>query len=70
MAVPAGTPPAIVARATAAMNAVLTQPEFTERVAKLGFVPRPTEPEWFRTFLAGQIRELGDRAREAGIEPG
>lgn len=70
MAVPAGTPPAIIVRANAAMNAVLTRPDFAERVARLGFVPRPTEPEWFRTFLQGQIKELGDRAREAGIEPG
>jgi tripartite-type tricarboxylate transporter receptor subunit TctC len=70
MSVPSGTPPAIIARANAAMNAVLNQPDFAERVARLGFVPRPTEPEWFRTFLAGQIKELGDRAREAGIEPG
>ena len=52
------------------MNAVLGSAEFAERVAKLGYVPKPTEPEWFRTFLAGQIKELGDRAREAGIEPG
>ncbi|MDO9707064.1 Bug family tripartite tricarboxylate transporter substrate binding protein [Paracraurococcus lichenis] len=70
MGVPTGTPPAIVARANAAMNAALGSGEFAERVARLGYVPRPTEPEWFRTFLAGQIRELGDRAREVGIEPG
>ena len=70
MAVPTGTPPAIVARANAAMNAVLRQPEFTERVARLGYVPTPTEPEWFRDFLRKQIQELGARAREAGIEPG
>ncbi|TCZ65358.1 Bug family tripartite tricarboxylate transporter substrate binding protein [Roseicella aquatilis] len=70
LAVPAGTPPAIVARANAAVNAVLGSAEFTERVAKLAYVPRPTEPEWFRTFLQGQIRELGERAREAGIDPG
>lgn len=70
MAVPTGTPPAIIARGNAAMNAVLRQPEFTERVARLGYVPRPTEPEWFRDFLRKQIQELGARAREAGIEPG
>ncbi|TDH63625.1 tripartite tricarboxylate transporter substrate binding protein [Dankookia rubra] len=70
MAVPAGTPAPVIARANAAMNAVLSSAEFADRVAKLGYVPKPTEPEWFRTFLAGQIKELGDRAREAGIEPG
>jgi tripartite-type tricarboxylate transporter receptor subunit TctC len=70
LSVPAGTPAPVIARANAALNKVLNQPEFTERVARLGYVPRPTEPEWFRTFLQGQIRELGERAREAGIEPG
>ncbi|RAI56247.1 Bug family tripartite tricarboxylate transporter substrate binding protein [Roseicella frigidaeris] len=70
MAVPTGTSPAIIARANAAMNAALRQPEFTERVARLGYVPTPTEPEWFRAFLRKQIQELGARAREAGIEPG
>jgi tripartite-type tricarboxylate transporter receptor subunit TctC len=70
MSVPAGTPAPVIARANAAMNAALRSPEFAERVAKLGYVPKPTEPEWFRTFLAGQIKELGERAREVGIEPG
>ncbi|MCB4821491.1 Bug family tripartite tricarboxylate transporter substrate binding protein [Roseicella aerolata] len=70
LSVPAGTPAPVIARANAALNKVLNQPEFTERVARLGYVPRPTEPEWFRTFLQGQIRDLGERAREAGIEPG
>lgn len=70
MAVPTGTPPAIIARANAAMNTVLRSAEFAERVARLAYVPRPTEPEWFRTFLQGQIRELAERAQEAGIEPG
>ena len=70
MGVPAGTPAPVIARANAAMNEVLGSAEFAERVAKLGYVPKPTEPEWFRTFLAGQIKELGERAREAGIEPG
>jgi len=70
MGVPAGTPAPVVARANAAMNAVLGSAEFADRVAKLGYVPKPTAPEWFRTFLAGQIRELGERARDAGIEPG
>lgn len=70
MAAPAGTPSAVIARANAAMNAVLASPDFAERVARLGYVPRPSEPEYFRTFLQGQIRELGERAREVGIEPG
>ncbi|MCO6418497.1 tripartite tricarboxylate transporter substrate binding protein, partial [Siccirubricoccus sp. KC 17139] len=70
MSAPAGTPAPVVAKANAAMNKVLRQPEFAERVARLGYVPRPEAPEWFTTFLGGQIRELTARAKEAGIEPG
>lgn len=68
MAVPAGTPAPVVARANAAMNTVLASAEFAERVGKLGYTPRPTEPEWFRTFLRGQIETLGRQARESGLE--
>ncbi|GGC42206.1 hypothetical protein GCM10011504_20830 [Siccirubricoccus deserti] len=70
MSAPAGTPAPVVARANAAMNKVLASPEFADRVARLGYVPRPTEPEWFRSFLRDQIKELTQRAKEAGIEPG
>ena len=70
MAAPAGTPAPVIARANAAMNKALAQPEFTEKVARLGYVPRGTAPEEFRTFLRGQIEELTTRAKEAGLEPG
>jgi tripartite-type tricarboxylate transporter receptor subunit TctC len=70
MAAPTGTPAPIIARANAAMNKVLAQPEFTEKVARLGYVPRGGEPEEFRTFLRDQIKDLTARAKEAGLEPG
>ncbi|MDN3567191.1 Bug family tripartite tricarboxylate transporter substrate binding protein [Paeniroseomonas aquatica] len=70
MAVPAGTPAPVVARANAAMNTVLASAEFGEKVARLGYVPRGTAPEEFRGFLRGQIEELTTRAKEAGLEPG
>ena len=68
MGVPAATPAPIVARANAAMNKVLGSPEFAERVARLGYAPRPSEPEAFREFLRGQIETLSRQAREAGLE--
>ena len=70
MAVPAATPAPVVARANAAMNKVLAMPAFAERIAGMGFVPRPAPPEAFRTFLSDEIRTYAQRAREAGIEPG
>ncbi|GAA0586366.1 tripartite tricarboxylate transporter substrate binding protein [Craurococcus roseus] len=68
MGVPAGTPAPVIARANAALNAVLRSPELAERVGRLGYTPRPTEPEWFRDFLRAQIETLGRQAREAGLE--
>ncbi len=68
MTVPAATPAPVIARANAAMNKVLASPDFAERVGRLGYTPRPTEPEWFREFLRGQIETLGRQAREAGLE--
>ena len=50
------------------MNKVLASPELAERVGRLGYTPRPTEPEWFREYLRGQIETLGRQAREAGLE--
>jgi len=70
MAAPAATPPPIIARANAALNGVLVAPEVTERLGKLGYVPRATTPEFFRDFLRQQTEELTQRAREAGLEPG
>ena len=68
MTVPAATPAPVIARANTAMNKVLASPEFAERVGRLGYTPRPTEPEWFREFLREQIETLGRQAREAGLE--
>ncbi|MDI3307149.1 MAG: tripartite tricarboxylate transporter substrate-binding protein [Acetobacteraceae bacterium] len=70
MAAPAGTPAPVIARANAALNKVLQLPELGERLARLGYAPRGSEPEYFRTFLAEQIRTLTTRAKEAGLEPG
>jgi tripartite-type tricarboxylate transporter receptor subunit TctC len=68
MAVPAATPAPIIARANAAMNRVLASSDFAERVGRLGYTPRPTEPEWFRDYLRRQIETLTRQAREAGLE--
>ncbi|SDE22316.1 Bug family tripartite tricarboxylate transporter substrate binding protein [Belnapia rosea] len=70
MAAPAATPAPIIARANAAMNKALAAPDFIAKVGRLGYVPRGSTPEEFRTFLRAQIEELTARAKEAGLEPG
>lgn len=68
MAVPAATPTPIIARANAALNKVLGDTELRERLARLGYAPRGSDPETFRTFMRDQIAVLSQRAREAGLE--
>lgn len=67
---PAATPAPVVMAMNVALNRVLADPAFGERVARLGYVPRGSAPEAFRSFLREQIATLGARAREAGLEPG
>ncbi|MBR0679262.1 tripartite tricarboxylate transporter substrate binding protein [Roseomonas eburnea] len=68
MGVPAGTPAPVVARANAALNKVLADPELKERLARLGYAPRGSTPQEFQDFLRNQITVLSARAREAGLE--
>ena len=70
MAAPAGTPAPVIARANAALNKVLQLPELGERLARLGYAPRGSEPAYFHAFLREQIETLTARAKEAGLEPG
>jgi tripartite-type tricarboxylate transporter receptor subunit TctC len=35
----------VLARANAAVNKVLASPDFAERIGRLGYTRRPTEPE-------------------------
>jgi hypothetical protein len=67
-AAPVGTPAPVIARANAALNKVLQLPELGERLARLGYAPRGSEPEYFRSFLREQIETLTARAKEAGLE--
>ena len=69
LAAPARTPPAVIARANAALRTVLGDPKLVERLALLGYVPTPSTPGEFGTILEQRIRDLTQRAREAGLEP-
>ncbi len=65
--VPAGTPPEVVARLNAALNAAIAQPEVAARLASLSVEARPNTPEEFRAFLLAEIEKWGKVVREAGI---
>jgi tripartite-type tricarboxylate transporter receptor subunit TctC len=54
---PAGTPPAVVAKINADINAIIQTPEFREALAKQGNVAaKPLTPTQFSTKLADELK--------------
>ena len=68
LAVATGTPAAVVARANAALNAVLGQAETRERLGRVGFTPTPGTPVRARDFIGSEIRRYAVLAGQVGLE--
>jgi tripartite-type tricarboxylate transporter receptor subunit TctC len=64
---PAGLPPAIAARLTAELQAVLDTAEFATRLAPLGVAPARVAPAQFRALIAGDTARWADIVKAAGI---
>jgi tripartite-type tricarboxylate transporter receptor subunit TctC len=69
LAVPAGTPPALVQRLQAALADALAAPEVRSRLIRLGVRPQPGSAAEARALLASEIRRWGAVIRAARIEP-
>jgi tripartite-type tricarboxylate transporter receptor subunit TctC len=67
LAAPAGTPPEIVRRLNAELNAGLNSPELGSTFAKLGVGSRPLSPEEFGAFLVRENQKWSAVARAANI---
>ena len=52
---PAGTPPEIVARLSAAVVTALNDPEVARRIRTVGMEPTPTTPAGLSAYLEGDI---------------
>ena len=63
----AGTPPAVVQKLNAQVNAIVQGPEVREQFAKLGIAPSPMKPEEFGKFVREQIVIYKAIVRDAGI---
>src|SRR5260370_17465561 len=63
--VPASTPPEIVQKLNAGLNAVLRQPDIVERLKQLNVEFRGNTPEEVPAFVAGEISQLRRGARPA-----
>jgi tripartite-type tricarboxylate transporter receptor subunit TctC len=63
----AGTPPAVVQKLNAQVNAIVQSAEVKEQFAKLGILPSPMKPEEFARFVREQITTYRGIVKEAGI---
>lgn len=64
---PKGTPPAVVERFNGAVNNVLAQPVFRERLAAMGVEPMGGTPAQFASFMDAEIKKWGEVVRRAGV---
>ena len=64
---PAGTPPAVIDRLSAAVRDATRTPEVQQRLAALGIEPVGSTPKEFATFLQGQISRWGALVKAANI---
>lgn len=63
---PRSTPPAVIARLSAALDLALGDPTVTARFATLGVEPRPRGPAPFAELLATEFRNWAQVAQAAG----
>ncbi len=64
---PAGTPPALVNQINAAMNKVLTQPEFGQRLLLQGVEPVTSTPQGMHDMIRNELARWRKVIKEAGI---
>jgi tripartite-type tricarboxylate transporter receptor subunit TctC len=67
IAVPAGTPHAIVARLSDAIAKSMREPDVHDKVLAMGAVPIGDSPDAFAAFMAKERQRLGDVITKSGI---
>jgi len=65
---PALTPPAVIAKLNAALNAALSDADVRNKLAQAGVTPSPGTPEEFARDLAQEIARWGALIRAKGIK--
>ncbi len=68
MYAPAATPPDIVRRLSATIDAVLKQPAVAERLAELGAVPVGGPPEKLAAFQGAEQEKWGKVIKAANVK--
>ena len=65
---PAKTPPAVIAKLNAAVNAALDDPPTRDKLVQSGATPAGGTPESFGTFMKGEYDKWGRVTKERGIK--
>lgn len=68
MVAPAGVPRVIVEQMSAAVSAIVTSPEMTERFALDGAVPVGSNPKVFTAFIKSEMLKWASVIKDAGIK--
>jgi len=64
---PAGTPQPIIARLNRELTAILSEQDLKAKMLHLGLELGGNSPEAFGSFLASEVKKMGDIAKTAGI---
>ena len=68
LAAPTGTPPAIIAKISEAVNEGLATPEIQKIISGLGSEAKPNSPAEFAAYIAAQHQKWVDVGKAAGVE--
>lgn len=68
MVAPAKTPPAIVARLSREIMAILKQPDVVDQLTREGTLPNPDTPERFAAYIKTDIEKWRKVVQDAGIK--
>jgi tripartite-type tricarboxylate transporter receptor subunit TctC len=66
---PAGTPPDVVAKLSAAMARIAALPDIKSRFGELGVEAAASTPDAFGAFIRAEIQKFAKLAKLAGVKP-
>jgi tripartite-type tricarboxylate transporter receptor subunit TctC len=69
MFAPAKTPAAVLARLEEEIRKATETPAYRDRLTTIGVIPVGNAPAEFKSFVAAQVKLVGDIVKAAGIEP-
>ena len=67
--VPAGTSKAIISRLSSETVKTINKPAINQKLTELGLEPVPSGPEELDKFVQQQLKNWGQKIRDAGIQP-